>query len=275
MERIGRVAFVTGAGRGIGRAIAFRLAEHGDAVAVGDINEDDATETATAIQELGGRAVSILVDVTDSDSVESAVEETLGLLGPVEILVNNAGWDEMHPFLETDEPFWDRVIEVNYKGCLRMTKAALPGMVERKWGRIVNIGSDAGRVGSSLESVYAGAKGAVIAFTKTIAREHARSGVTANTVCPGPTDTQMLAEVADGPGREDHRGDEARGADEAARPCRRTSPPRSRSSHRRRRTHHRPDALGQRRPDDGLSLLKGQRGSTRNSSIWKGATWTS
>ena len=200
MERIGRVAFVTGAGRGIGRAIAFRLAEHGDAVAVGDINEDDATETATAIQELGGRAVSILVDVTDSDSVESAAEETLGLLGPVEILVNNAGWDEMHPFLETDEPFWDRVIEVNYKGCLRMTKAALPGMVERKWGRIVNIGSDAGRVGSSFESVYAGAKGAVIAFTKTIAREHARSGVTANTVCPGPTDTEMLAEVAAGQG---------------------------------------------------------------------------
>jgi 2-hydroxycyclohexanecarboxyl-CoA dehydrogenase len=200
MERIGRVAFVTGAGRGIGRAIALRLAEHGDAVAVGDINADDATETATAIEELGGRAASILVDVTDSGSVVSAVEETLSLLGPVEILVNNAGWDEMHPFLETDEPFWDRVIEVNYKGCLRMTKAALPGMVERKWGRIVNIGSDAGRVGSSFESVYAGAKGAIIAFTKTIAREHARSGITANTVCPGPTDTPMLAEVAAGQG---------------------------------------------------------------------------
>jgi 2-hydroxycyclohexanecarboxyl-CoA dehydrogenase len=200
MERIGRVAFVTGAGRGIGRAIALRLAGHGDAVAVGDINENDAAETATAIGELGGRAVSILVDVTDSASVESAVEETLGLLGPVEILVNNAGWDEMHPFLETEEPFWDRVIEVNYKGCLRMTRAALPGMVERKWGRIVNIGSDAGRVGSSFESVYSGAKGAVIAFTKTIAREHARSGITANTVCPGPTDTQMLADVAAGQG---------------------------------------------------------------------------
>jgi 2-hydroxycyclohexanecarboxyl-CoA dehydrogenase len=114
--------------------------------------------------------------------------------------VNNAGWDEMHPFLETDEPFWDRVIDVNFKGCLRMTKATLPDMVERKWGRIVNIGSDAGRVGSSFESVYSGAKGAVIAFTKTIAREVARSGVTANTVCPGPTDTPMLAEVASGQG---------------------------------------------------------------------------
>jgi 2-hydroxycyclohexanecarboxyl-CoA dehydrogenase len=200
MERVGRVAFVTGAGRGIGRAIALRLAEHGDAVAIGDIRSDDAGETATAIEEIGGRAVALALDVTDSGSVENAVEETLGLLGPVEILVNNAGWDEMHPFLETDEPFWDRVIEVNFKGCLRMTRAALPGMVERKWGRIVNIGSDAGRVGSSFESVYSGAKGGVIAFTKTIAREYARSGVTANTVCPGPTDTAMLAEVAAGQG---------------------------------------------------------------------------
>jgi 2-hydroxycyclohexanecarboxyl-CoA dehydrogenase len=188
---------VTGAGRGIGRAIALRLAEHGDVVAIGDIRSDDADETVTAIEELGGRAVALALDVTDSRSVQSAIEETLGLLGPVEILVNNAGWDEMHPFLETDEPFWDRVIEVNFKGCLRMTRAALPGMVERKWGRIVNIGSDAGRVGSSFESVYSGAKGGVIAFTKTIAREYARSGVTANTVCPGPTDTAMLAEVAE------------------------------------------------------------------------------
>jgi 2-hydroxycyclohexanecarboxyl-CoA dehydrogenase len=196
MERIGRVAFVTGAGRGIGRAIALRLAEHGDVLAIGDIRSNDADETVTAIEELGGRAVALTLDVTDSGSVENAVEETLGLLGPVEILVNNAGWDEMHPFLETDEPFWDRVIEVNFKGCLRMTRAALPGMVERKWGRIVNIGSDAGRVGSSFESVYSGAKAGVIAFTKTIAREYARSGVTANTVCPGPTDTAMLAEVA-------------------------------------------------------------------------------
>jgi 2-hydroxycyclohexanecarboxyl-CoA dehydrogenase len=200
MERQGRVALVTGAGRGIGRAIALRLAAHGDAVAVADLRSGDAAETVTAIEELGGRAVAVDVDVADSASAANAVEETLGLLGPVQILVNNAGWDEMHPFLETEEPFWDRVIEVNYKGCLRMTKAALPDMVERKWGRIVNIGSDAGRVGSSFESVYAGAKGGVIAFTKTIAREHARSGVTANVVCPGPTDTAMLAEVAKGQG---------------------------------------------------------------------------
>ena len=139
-------------------------------------------------------------------------------LGPIEILVNNAGWDEMRPFVETDEPFWDRVIEINFKGGLRLTRAVLPGMVERGYGRIVNIGSDAGRVGSSLESVYSGAKGGVIAFTKTIAREVARRGVTANTVCPGP---DRHGDAARGDrrrrGREGDRGDDARGADEAAR----------------------------------------------------------
>ncbi len=194
------MAFVTGGGRGIGRAIALRLADHDDVVAVGDIRDDDARETVTAIEETGGRAVAVSLDVTDTPSVAAAVEEARDTLGPIEILVNNAGWDEMRPFIETDEPFWDRVIEVNYKGCLRMTRAVLPDMVERKWGRIVNIGSDAGRVGSSFESVYSGTKGAVIAFTKAIAREVARSGVTANTVCPGPTDTPMLAEVAAGRG---------------------------------------------------------------------------
>jgi 2-hydroxycyclohexanecarboxyl-CoA dehydrogenase len=195
---MGRVVFVSGAGRGIGRAIALRLAAHGDAVAVGDILEVDATETATAIEETGGRAVAIPFDVTDSDSVARAVEDTLEGLGPIEVLVNNAGWDELHPFLETDEPFWDRVIDINFKGGLRLTRLALPTMVERGWGRIVNIGSDAARVGSTGESVYAGAKAAVIAFTKTIARETARSGVTANTVCPGPTETPLLAEITAG-----------------------------------------------------------------------------
>ena len=191
--------------------------------------------------------------MTDSGSVTSAVEEVLGLLGPVEVLVNNAGWDEMHPFLETDEPFWDRVIEVNFKGCLRMTKATLPGMVERNWGRIVNIGSDAGRVGSSFESVYSGAKGGVIAFTKTVAREVARSGVTANTVCPGPTDTQMLAEVAE------DQGEKIIEAMKRAVPMKRLGDARG---HRERgrvprlrgvRLHHRANAFGQRRPHDGMS----------------------
>ena len=104
--------------------------------------------------------------------------------------------DELRPFLETDEAFWDRVIEINFKGCLRLTRWVLGGMVDRRFGRLVNIGSDAGRVGSSLESVYSGAKGGVIAFTKTIAREVAGAGVTANAVCPGPTRTPMLEGMA-------------------------------------------------------------------------------
>jgi 2-hydroxycyclohexanecarboxyl-CoA dehydrogenase len=191
-----RVAFVSGSGRGIGRAIALALAARGDTVAVGDLLEREAGETVAAIDAAGGHAVALPLDVTDSDSVATAVELTAKTLGPIEILVNNAGWDELRPFLDTDEEFWDRVIEVNFKGCLRLTKAVLPGMIERGFGRVVNIGSDAGRVGSSFESVYSGAKGAVIAFTKTLARETARTGVTANTVCPGPTQTPMLEGMA-------------------------------------------------------------------------------
>jgi 2-hydroxycyclohexanecarboxyl-CoA dehydrogenase len=133
--------------------------------------------------------------VTDTQSVAAAVAEVTSALGPVDVLVNNAGWDEYHPFLETDEPFWDRVIDINFKGMLRMTHAVVPGMVERGGGRVVNIASDAGRVGSSLESVYSGAKGGVIAFTKTLAREVARRGVTANAVCPGPTETPLLEQL--------------------------------------------------------------------------------
>jgi 2-hydroxycyclohexanecarboxyl-CoA dehydrogenase len=137
------------------------------------------------------------------------------------VLVNAAGWDELHPFLETGEEFWDRVIEINYKGCLRTTKAVLPGMIERGFGRIVNIASDAGRVGSSGESVYAGAKGAVIAFGKTIAREVATKGVTVNAVCPGPTRTPMLEGMAG----EDERGAKLMAALERAVPMKRLGEP--------------------------------------------------
>jgi 2-hydroxycyclohexanecarboxyl-CoA dehydrogenase len=189
---------VTGAARGIGRAIASRLAADGRAVAIADLLVEEAGEGTKQIEAEGGHAMSVSLDVTSTDSVREAVAQVTEQLGPIDILVNNAGWDELHPFLETEEPFWDRVIDVNFKGCLRVTHAVLPGMVERKWGRIVSISSDAGRVGSSLESVYAGAKAAIVAFSKTIAREVARDGVTANAVCPGPTETPLLEQITGG-----------------------------------------------------------------------------
>ena len=192
-----RVALVTGGARGIGRAVAGALAADRRALAIADVREAEARAAAEEITAAGGRAEPLALDVTDSSSIAAAVRRAQERLGPVDILVNNAGWDELHPFLETDETFWDRVIDVNYKGCLRVTRAVVPEMVERGWGRVVNIGPDAGRVGSSGEAVYAGAKGGVIAFTKTLAREVARAGVTANSVCPGPTDTPMLREMAD------------------------------------------------------------------------------
>jgi 2-hydroxycyclohexanecarboxyl-CoA dehydrogenase len=189
----GRVALVTGAAGGIGRAIAHALADDGLAVALADVRADDAQKAADELRAAGARALAVEIDVTSAASVAAGADAVRGSLGEVDVLVNNAGWDELKPFLETDEAFWERVLEINFKGALRLTHRLLPGMIERGWGRIVNVASDAGRVGSSLESVYSGAKGGIIAFTKTIARETARTGVTANVVCPGPTDTPLLA----------------------------------------------------------------------------------
>jgi 2-hydroxycyclohexanecarboxyl-CoA dehydrogenase len=187
-----RTALVTGGARGIGRAIVEALAAHGHRVAVADILDEDAAQTAASLPT---RGFPVHLDVTDAGSVNEAVARTERELGPIEILVNNAGWDEFQPFLETTEEFWSKVIEINFKGCLRTSHRIVPGMVEREYGRVVNIGSDAARVGSSMEAVYSGAKGGVVAFTKTLAREVARHGVTANAVCPGPTETPMLEQM--------------------------------------------------------------------------------
>lgn len=192
-----RVALVSGAGRGIGRAIAVALAGAGHAVAVGDLRAIESNETVDMIRKAGGKAVYVELDVADTVSVAGAVERTVAQLGPVDVLVNNAGWDELKPFVATDEAFWRKVVEINYLGTLRMIHAVLPGMLERKWGRVISIGSDAARVGSSFEAVYSGAKGAIVSFTKTLAREAARKGVTANTVCPGPTRTPGFESVMD------------------------------------------------------------------------------
>jgi len=187
------VAFVTGAGRGIGRAIALKLAAAGCSVALADLDEAAARNVAT---ECGARSVSLHADVTDPRSVRAAVTRAEDALGPIDVLVNNAGWDKVEPFLESSEKTWAKVIAVNLTGVLNCTKAVLPGMVERGRGRIVSISSDAARVGSSGEAVYAAAKAGVIAFSKTIAREVARHGINVNVVCPGPTNTDLFGEVA-------------------------------------------------------------------------------
>ena len=166
------------------------------ATVIADIRGELAHQNAQRIVDAGGRALAVEMDVRSPASVAAGVERARTAFGEIDVLVNVAGWDELKPFVDTDEDFWQEVLEVNFKGGLRLTKALLPSMIERRWGRIVNISSDAGRVGSSLESVYAGAKGAIISFTKTVARETARTGVTANIVCPGPTDTEMLQDVA-------------------------------------------------------------------------------
>jgi 2-hydroxycyclohexanecarboxyl-CoA dehydrogenase len=185
------VALVTGAGRGIGRAIAERLAEEGAKVAVLDVDEVTARATAEAV---GG--VGIRTDVTDGASVRAAVAESESRLGPITILVNNAGWDKAGPFVKSHEETWDKVLAINLKGPIRMTRAVLDGMIERRRGRIVTVSSDAGRVGSSGEAVYSAAKAGVIGFSKTLARELARYSINVNVVCPGPTNTQLLRDVA-------------------------------------------------------------------------------
>ncbi len=191
-----RVALVTGGARGIGAAIAHALAQDGMATVIADIRAEQARDSAAAIAASGATALAVEMDIRDPGSVGAGLRSAREAYGEVDVLVNVAGWDELKPFVETDEEFWQEVLEINFKGCLRLTHALLPSMTQRGWGRIINISSDAGRVGSSLESVYAGAKGAIISFTKTIARETARLGVTANVVCPGPTNTEMLQDVA-------------------------------------------------------------------------------
>lgn len=194
----GKTVVVTGGGGGIGGATCRRFAAEGAAVAVFDLNLEAAEKVAAGIREAGGRAQALRCDIADRTSVDTAVAATEAALGPIAVLVNNAGWDIFKPFTKTAPAEWERLIAINLTGALHMHHAVLPGMVARKAGRIVNVASDAARVGSSGEAVYAACKGGLVAFSKTLAREHARHGITVNLVCPGPTDTALLTGVAQG-----------------------------------------------------------------------------
>lgn len=193
-----RVAIVTGGGSGIGRATCELLAAEGARVAVADLNEAAAAAVAAGIAAAGGTALPVAVDVARVESVNSMVAAVVAAWGGVHVLVNNAGWDRIGPFVESEPEFWDRVIAINLRGQLACARAVLPHMIRQGYGRLVNISSDAGRNGSSGETPYAAAKGGVIAFTKSLAREVARHGIAVNCVAPGLTDTAFLSAVTQG-----------------------------------------------------------------------------
>jgi 2-hydroxycyclohexanecarboxyl-CoA dehydrogenase len=193
-----KVALVTGGGRGIGRAICLRLAEEGAKVAAVDILEQEARQTVEEIKAKGGQAMAVKTDVTQLDQVQDCVQTITDAWGQIDILVNNAGWDKIEPFAESQPETWEKVIAINLKGPISFCHAVIPQMTQRGSGKIITISSDAGRVGSTGEAVYSACKAGVIGFSKTLARELARSKINVNVVCPGPTDTPLLKQVTSG-----------------------------------------------------------------------------
>ena len=193
-----KVALVTGGSRGIGRAICLRLAEEGARVAIADILEDEARKTAGDILATGGQAQVVKTDVTQLDQVRACVRQVTDTWGAIDVLVNNAGWDKIEPFLQSEPETWDKVIAINLRGPINFCHTVAAQMAERGQGKIISISSDAGRVGSTGEAVYSACKAGIIGFSKTLARELARSQVNVNVVCPGPTDTALLQQVSAG-----------------------------------------------------------------------------
>lgn len=190
----GRICLVTGAGSGIGTGIATRLTAESAVVVCADIDEEAARAVAA---DLGGDSIAVRVDVTDRESVDAMTAQVTGRFGRIDVLVNCAGWDKVGPFLDQDTAIWDRIIAINLYGTLHCSQSVVRVMTEQGHGTVVNVASDAARVGSSGEAVYSACKGGIVAFTKTLARESARSGITANVVCPGPADTPLFAEMSE------------------------------------------------------------------------------
>jgi 2-hydroxycyclohexanecarboxyl-CoA dehydrogenase len=194
--RSGKPIIVTGGASGIGAAISVRLINEGYSVAIFDLNLEAAQALSDANADAPGNCKGYKVDITDHEGVAAAVAEVETDFGSIYGLVNNAGWDKAVPFTKTDFDFWQKIVNLNLYGALNVTHAALKSMVKgERGGRVVTVGSDAGRIGSSGEAVYSACKGGQVALMKTLAREHARHGITCNTVSPGPTMTPLTIEV--------------------------------------------------------------------------------
>lgn len=192
-----RVAFITGSGRGMGREMALTFVKKGYRIIVTDINEANANETAALIREAGGEAFATVCDVTKLESVEAAVNAATAHYGQIDVLVNNAGWDKIEPFLQSEPSTWETIMNINLMGQIHTCKTILPLMIDQRYGKVINIASDSGRVGSSGEAVYSAAKGGVIALTKTLAREMARHKINVNVIAPGPADTPLFKEIGE------------------------------------------------------------------------------
>jgi 2-hydroxycyclohexanecarboxyl-CoA dehydrogenase len=197
MRLDGKIAVVSGAASGIGRATAETLARAGAHVILADVNSAEGEAAAGSLRASGLGADFRRVDLTDPASIEAFGREALSLRGRVDIVANVAGWGKTEPFVRNTPDFWRRMIDLNLLGTIHLTRVFLDPMIERRAGKIVTVASDAGRVGSLGESVYSGTKGGVIAFTKGLAREMARFDINVNCVCPGPTDTPLMAAVPD------------------------------------------------------------------------------
>jgi 2-hydroxycyclohexanecarboxyl-CoA dehydrogenase len=194
-----RTVLLTGGANGIGAAIARRLGEEGCTVGILDLDADGGGKVVAEIKAAGGKASLHTADISDYAAVTRAIEDFEKTAGPIALLVNNAGWDRAASFLDTTPDFWSKVVGINLYGPLNVSHIVMKGMAARGFGRIVNIASDAGRVGSSGEAVYSACKGGMIAFSKTMARELVSKGIIVNTLCPGPTDTAILRSFLEGP----------------------------------------------------------------------------
>lgn len=192
MDFTGKTVVVTGAASGIGKATAQTFASLGANVIAGDLNLPGCEDTVKAITSNGGKATALRVDVTAPDSIDAFARDALAAGGTPAAVVNTVGWDVIEPFVKNTPEYWDQIVSLNFMGPVRITRAFLDPMIEANAGAIVYVASDAGRVGSTGETVYAGAKGGVISFTKSLAREMARHQIRVNCVCPGPTDTPLF-----------------------------------------------------------------------------------